>query len=262
MVKKMFLLLPLVLMAACFETDPKKCTALIAAQKAACASDPSSTACKAAGVAVVAAGCVVDPGPTPQPTPPVATPTPTPTATPQEPTPTPVPTPLPTPTVPPVVSYLPKPLADGAIVYLNNKVHGQGLDSTVRVRGDKEFCYLIHGVYDIDCHLEGWPKRAEAEMELAKGCPVWEYKQGNEIRDCHQVENDETRMSCDHFGSVEYRDDPITPAFEGKPEQCGLQRDKDGNPKAGFWIVAHGKGQVRACLPSGMGCGPWVEVNH
>lgn len=147
-------------------------------------------------------------------------------------------------------------------MYLNNKVHGQGLDSTVRVRGDKEFCFLIHGVYDIDCHLEGWPNRALAEMELAKGCPVWEYKQGNEIRDCHQVENDESRMSCDHFGSVEYRDDPITAAFEGKPEQCGLQRDGQGNPKAGFWIVAHGKGQVRACLPSGMGCGPWVEVDH
>ena len=259
MVKKMFLLVPALMLTSCFETPPDKCAKLTAAREVACATDPSNAACKAASLAVVAAGCVVSPPPTTVPTPPVATPTPLPTA---EPTPTPVPTPLPTAPPTPPASYLPKPLAPGAIVYLNNKVHGQGLDSTVRVRGDKEFCFLIHGVYDIDCHLEGWPNRALAEMELAKGCPVWEYKQGNDIRDCHQVENDESRMSCDHFGSVEYRDDPITPAFEGKPEQCGLQRDKDGNPKAGFWIVAHGKGRVRACLPSGMGCGPWVEVNH
>lgn len=268
MVKKMFLLLPLVLMAACFETDPKKCTALIAAQKAACATDSAGTACKAAGVAVVAAGCVVDPGPTPQPTPPVATPTPTPTATPQEPTPTPVPTPLPTPTVPPVVSYLPKPLAPGAEVYLNNKKHGQGVDSTVRVRGDLKFCQLIHGDgpnVGADCHLEGWPNRALAEMELADGCPVWQSRTAADPtpRRCSNGDNGlgEAGISCDHFGSVEFRDDPQTPEFEGKPVECSKQFDQYG-PMAGFWVVAHGKGWVRACLPNGSGCGPWVEVDH
>lgn len=132
----------------------------------------------------------------------------------------------------------------------------------MRVYGDKEFCYLIHGVYDIECHLEGWPNRAKAEMELLKGCPIWQYRQGPQIYSCLQVEDDPSKMSCDHFGSVEYRDDPITPAFEGQPIECGLQRDGRRNPMAGFWIVAHGKGWVRACRPDGDGCGPWVEVDH
>jgi hypothetical protein len=162
----------------------------------------------------------------------------------------------------PPVTYLPKPLAPGARVYLNNKKHGQGLDSTVRIYGDQELCEMVHGVKVNDCHLEGLPNRVKAEMELLGGCPIWQYRQGPQIYDCHQVENDENKMSCDHFGNAEYRDDPITVQFEGQPAECGLQRDADGNPKAGFWIVAHGNGWVRACRPDGKECGPWVEVNH
>lgn len=221
-----------------------------------CAKDPNIPGCEEA----FENGICPTPTPTPIPTPePTPTPTPVPTPTP---TPTPVPTPTPTPTP---VSYLPKPLAPGAEVYLNNKVHGQGLDSTVRVRGDKEFCQIIHGPAAVaDCHLEGWPNRALAEMELLGGCPIWQYRQvwDTTTRACLQVEEDERRMSCDHFGSVEFRDDPITPEFEGQPAECGKQRDPWGRPMAGFWIVAHGNGQVRACRPDGNGCGPWVGVNH
>ncbi len=262
MVKKLSLVALTLSLLACDQptNDPKKCAALLIAKEVAC-ERPDSQACKAAGIALVAAGCVTDtPSPTPTPTP-VATPTPVPTPVA---TPTPVPTPLPTPTVPPTPqSYLPKQPAEGARVFLNNKKHGQGLDSTVRVYGDKEFCYAIHGVYDIECHLEGLANRVQAEMELINGCPIWQYRQPPDltVRSCLQV-GDDGKMSCDHFGSVEHRDDPITPAFEGQPIECGLQRDGRKNPMAGFWTVAHGKGQVRACRPDGDGCGPWVEVEH
>lgn len=265
MVKKMFLLVPALMLTSCFETPPDKCAKLTAAREVACATDPSNAACKAASLAVVAAGCVVGPPPTTVPTPPVATPTPLPTA---EPTPTPVPTPLPTAPPTPPASYLPKPLADGATVYLNNKKHGQGIDSTVRVRGDLKFCQMIHGDgpnVGADCHLEGWPNRALAEVEIADGCPVWQSRTAADMspRRCSDGDNGlgEAGISCDHFGSVEFRDDPKTPEFEGKPVECGKQRDQYG-PMAGFWMVAHGKGWVRACLPNGSGCGPWVEVDH
>jgi len=183
-------------------------------------------------------------------------PVPTPT-----PTPTPVPTPTPTPTPTPVVAC-PKPLESGAEVYLNNKPYGQGWDSTVRVRGDKLFCQMIHGdVAVADCHLEGWPKRSECEMELLGGCPIWQYKspQG----DAFLCQQEPAEVSCDHFGNVEFRDDPMTPlVFEGQPKECGKQRDGRGDPMAGFFVIAHGKSELRACRPDGQGCGPWRPFDH
>jgi hypothetical protein len=171
----------------------------------------------------------------------------------------------------PAFSNCPKPLAAGAVVYLNDKAYGQGFDSTVRVHGDPEFCRLIHGVSVDDCHLEGWPKRVECEMELIHGCPIWQFTadSGTTVEPC--VDNQAARASCDHFGSVEYRDDPQTPTtgdtlgtlqgFEGRPLACGLQRDAYG-PMAGFFTVAHGVGQVRACKPDQGGCGPWRPFDH
>ncbi|HSD67673.1 MAG TPA: hypothetical protein VLF95_13285 [Vicinamibacteria bacterium] len=165
----------------------------------------------------------------------------------------------------------PKPLALGAYVYLNDKPYGQGFDSTPRVHGDPEFCRLIHGVAINDCHLEGWPKRNQCEMELLQGCPVRQFTvdAGTTVVPC--VDDHAARCSCDHFGSVEYRDDPQTPTtgdtlptlrgFEGRPLECGLQRDAHG-PVAGFFTVAHGIGQVRACKPDGAGCGPWRPFDH
>lgn len=187
--------------------------------------------------------------------PPCPTPTPTP-----KPTPTPAPTPTPNPG-----NVCPKELADGAYAYMNAKPHGQGFDSTVRVYGDPAFCLIIHGVNTNDCHLEGWSMRTQCEMKLINGCPIWQSQTDTDptARVCSDGDNGlgEAGISCDHFGSVEYRDDPKTPVFEGKPVECGEQRDQYG-PMAGFFTVAHGLGRVRACKPDGQGCSPWRAVDH
>jgi hypothetical protein len=169
-----------------------------------------------------------------------------------------------------VPGFCPKPLAPGAIVYLNDKPYGHGFDSTPRVKGDPEFCYLIHGVWINDCHLETWPTRTQCEMQLMHGCPIWQYTvDGKTINGCY--DDKAAPASCDHFGSVGYQDDPQTPTtgdtiwnlkgFEGRPLECGLQRNGFG-PMAGFFTVAHGIGWVRACKPDGNGCGPWQAFNH
>jgi hypothetical protein len=178
--------------------------------------------------------------------------------------------PCPTQTPHPTPTFCPKRLAPGAYVYLNDKPYGHGFDSTPRVKGDPEFCYLIHGVWINDCHLEGWPTRTQCEMELMHGCPIWQYTvDGATVHGCFDDRTD--AASCDHFGSVGHQDDPQTPTtgdtiwnlkgFEGLPLECGLQRNAYG-PMAGFFTVAHGIGQVRACKPDGTGCGPWRPFVH
>lgn len=170
----------------------------------------------------------------------------------------------------PTKTSCPKLPAPGTVVYLNDKPYGHGFDSTVRVKGDPEFCRLIHGVSINDCHLEGWPKRAQCEMELMGGCPIWQYTtNGTMVQGC--FDDQTAAASCDHFGSVGHQDDPQTPTtgntlatlqgFEGLPLECGLQRNALG-PMAGFFTVAHGIGNVRACKPNGVGCGPWQPFNH
>ena len=193
-------------------------------------------------------------GPPPQHTPPPPTPEPTV-----------APTPTPEPTAPPV-SACPRPLAPGARLYTNAKPWGQGQDSTYRIANDPAFCEAVHGIPGMtDCHLEGWPTRTACELELAGGCPTWQFRiNGNpQPRPCLQQAND-PNLSCDHWGSppADMRDDPQTPQFEGKPAECGLQRDPRGDPKAGFFIIAHGLGEVRACLPNGTECSPWIGVDH
>jgi len=166
------------------------------------------------------------------------------------------------PTPPPVVSSCPKPLAEGAEIYLNNKNYGNGLDSTLRVKGDPIFCQMIHGVSVNDCHLEGWAKRSACEMELMGGCPIWFYSTTGDkpTSQCHQSPH--PIASCDHYGDPVYRDDPMTPEFEGMPKECGLQRDNNGDPEAGFFVIAHAEPNkstyFRACLPNGTNCGPWI----
>ena len=225
-------------------------------------------------------GCSVElpwpPKPTPSPEPsPTATPSPAPTA---EPTPTPGPTPTPAPTATPGPtptpgSACPRALAEGAEIYLNAKVYGQGLDATLRVRGDLAFCQAIHGTGPnvvADCHLDGMPApwtTLGCELELLgmsahkpQACPVWRYRSGGWEGPCSDNQN--AQMSCDHFGSSGGgRDDPKTPAFEGEPTVCGEQRDAFG-PMAGFFVVAHGLGEVRACRPDWGGCSPWRPVDH
>ena len=169
------------------------------------------------------------------------------------------------------VTSCPKELAPGAYAYVNNKPYGQGFDSAYRVHGDPQFCSMIHGVATDDCNIEGWPQRVECELELGKGCPIWQYTidEGKTVKRCS--DNQSADISCDHFGDPTYRDDPKTPTsgdtletlvgFEGMPKNCGLQRDSHG-PIAGFFTIAHGKGKVRACKPDNSNCGPWQEVDH
>lgn len=204
----------------------------------------------AAAVASMAPSC----------TPPAPQPTPTPTVAP---TPTPEPTSTPT---PPVVSACPRPLAPGARVYTNAKPWGQGQDATFRIANDPAFCEAIHGIPGMtDCHLEGWPTRAACELELAGGCPTWQFRIADApiVRPCIQEASDPS-LSCDHFGSppADMRDDPQTPACEAKPEACCNQRDPMGHPKAGFFTIAHGLGEVRACKPDGTECSRWIAVDH
>jgi hypothetical protein len=203
------------------------------------------------------ARCVPDQPPPPQPTPPTPTPTPPPGQASSCP--------------------LGGQLVEGAVVYMNGKCYAsqpdgtcRSWDSTVRVRGDQAFCFAIHGVVTNDCHLEGWgdaAKRVACEMELLgrfvgkpHACPEWEGR-------CYSDHPNEAEcpITFDHYGSpcTGCRDNPDTPEFEGWPKECGEQRDADGNPKAGFFVVAHGKGQVRACRPDhdpGT-CGPWRDVD-
>lgn len=173
-----------------------------------------------------------------------------------------------TPEIPPS-GNCPKPLAPGSRVYMRDKAYGNGFDSTVRVYGDPQFCFLIHGVNVNDCHLEGWPNRAKCEMELLSGCPIWQYTpdEGRAVYRCS--DNPNALASCDHFGDPVFRDDPKTPEFEGRPLECGLQRDEFG-PNAGFFTIAHGGPtgctsangpywHIRACRPDGLECGPWVK---
>lgn len=284
------LALPLLLGARGCSQD-QQCAGLAAAVEAACASDRGGPealpACQAAKAAWEAAGCAVVPVPTPTPAPPT-------TCVPpclegqrcvaEESLPvryacvTAPPPPVnclvtlcpagqhceqgigcvADPLPPPEPAACPKSLAPGATVYLNDKRYGNGIDSTVRVKGDPEFCRLIHGVSANDCHLEGWPARSACEMELLGGCPIWEYSL-NRIDSrgpCLMAPHPEA--SCDHHGDPVDRDDPMTPPFEGRPRACGLQRDHTGNPMGGFFVIGHGSAWFRSCKPDGQGCGPWV----
>ncbi len=196
----------------------------------------------------------------------------------------------------PPASACPMPLPESATVYIRDNQYGQledgtrarvqrfgsgwiyvdsgkeiagdvvilGADSSIRIRGSAEYCAALgHTTPATDCNLEPWPKNAECSMELAGGCPVWQYQNELEqIGQCEQVAVD-PNLSCDHFGSTEYRDDPETPdTFEGRPIECGLQRDALGNPKAGFFCQPHGKGWARACLAKQATCGQWLPVDH
>jgi hypothetical protein len=155
------------------------------------------------------------------------------------------------------------PLPAGAMKYLGMKTYGQGHDTSLRVRGSKEWCAEAgHANASQDCHLEGWEPRLECELKIMGGCPIWQYSQdgGQTWKPCLQ-EGPQDGMSCDHFGDVKLRDDPQTPVFEGLAA-CGAQRDERGHPMAGLFAIVHGRGKVRACLPDGTGCSGPADVDH
>lgn len=259
------------------------CLKLRVAEELACGAEASSVECRDAR-ALLAERCGDQP--------PVAPPTttPTPPVTPPEPRPLcpatlcPPGRPLcretpagpecyaePTPEPPVPTSACPKVLAEGATVWVQGSPYGQGAQFTPYVDGDPEFCRLVHGVAANRCHLEGWPRRLDCELELlgpyaqkAQACPVVQYRNastGMKPQPCTDQSFEGQHMSCDHFGDTVNRDDPKTPdVFEGEPKVCGEQRDQYG-PVAGFFAVAHGKGEIRACRPDYDGCGRWLPID-
>jgi hypothetical protein len=231
------LALPLLGAKGCGTSDCDKAREVVAA---VCGSMPASQECAAAQVALEAA---CQPKPTPPPPPPTTLPGPPPTTLPPPPTTT---TTTTLPPAPQPVSACPASCLT-AEAYINSKPYGNGWDSTIRLRGSAKCCAdLGHDNPSSDCHLEGYAQRTACERELAGGCPVWQYQTSGGWRMCLQPD---AEFSCSHWGDPAHRDDPMTPQFEGEPKECGLQRDRDGLPMAGYFVIAHGKGSLRACLP-------------
>jgi hypothetical protein len=170
-------------------------------------------------------------------------------------------------------------MPDSASVFIKAKPYGQGIDTELNVLDWPELCIFIHGnpVNPNQCHLEGLDSkgysRVACEMAIiekesggAGKCPVgiWQTVSHPGENKCLQDDPYETGgMSCDHFGNTVTRDDPNTPEFEGLPSECGRQRDETGKPKAGFFWIAHGDGEIKACLPNYESCSrSWVKVVH
>jgi hypothetical protein len=94
-------------------------------------------------------------------------------------------------------------------------------------------------------------------MQLMGGCPIWQYRTVANPTPQRCLQPAHPAVSCDHWGTAGgAQDDPHTPEYEGLPAECGWQR-VDGFPAAGFYTVARGKAEIRACKPDGTGCGPW-----
>lgn len=178
---------------------------------------------------------------------------------------------------------------ESAVCYMRNARYGNGVDSTLRCRGDRALCEMIHhvSVPSADCHFDSdvWTAegmRADYEGFVLNGAragkplpdrplgPVWQYRAQGQYGRCHD-DREGPNTSCDHFGDTVNRDDPQTPrAFEGKPSWLVYQSDSFG-PYSGFFMVPQTSGasfgtQVRACLP-GVGegddatCAPWLSVD-
>lgn len=163
-------------------------------------------------------------------------------------------------------------MPEGASAKVNTSGYGQGVDTSLYVLDWPDLCTKIHGnpVNPNSCHLEGHTNRQACEIAVMKrvggaACPIFRFRTAAhpDGEACLQIDPYETGgMSCDHFGNTEVRDDPITAPFEGLPAECGAQRDSAGHPMAGYFAIAHGDGEVQACLPNGSGCGRWTRVIH
>lgn len=167
-------------------------------------------------------------------------------------------------TPPPVVGC-PWKLSDypGTFLAANTKYYGQGLDHTTLVNGSAKYCAdrgWTDGRSSCQVAIDGDPAKVVCEIEFGKGCPVFQFRAAGVVRQCVNNQND--LMSCDHFGSTEYRDDPATPAFEGQPAECAAQKGPYGY-EAGFFAIVHGNGEARSCVDKTFtACGPWLAVNH
>jgi len=143
-----------------------------------------------------------------------------------------------------------------ADVRMGARHFGQGLDSTVKFCPGNDWC-IDHTGKDQRCCPPA-PEGAEYETAcnqvlLKQKCPSWEYNVDVVWKPCISPQHPE--MSCDHFD----HDDPMTPnKYEGTHPECL----EDFNPvETGYWVVAHGKGLVRACTGDGI-CSNAVNVDH
>lgn len=273
----------------CSESD---CDRAKAEVEKACAGNPQASECRLAKIAMELA-CAPKPTPTP-----TVAPTPTPTPTPSLPancnavlcgpgkhcvvidgqarcvadTPEPTPTPTPSDDVETACGIA---MPEGVSVFVKAKSYGQGVDTELNVLDWPELCRFIHGnpVNPNQCHLEGLDSkghsRVRCEMAIiwklsnhAGRCPVpiWRTPASGE----HRCTQEPAEMSCDHWGDTETRDDPNTPAFEGRPSECGDFRDERGDPASGYFWIGHGDGEMKACLPDyATGCSrAWLRVVH
>ena len=170
-----------------------------------------------------------------------------------------------------------------ATLDIHAKRYNAGVDATLYVVGDDALCVMLHGpVGHSPCHFDSvvWTdkdQRADYEGLVMAGAreglplparplgPVWEYQAKGESGRCHD-DQVHVNTSCDHFGNTVDRDDPQTHGvFEGKPSWLSAQSDEFG-PYAGFFTVPQTSGKdfgtlLRACLPLGGACSPWLPVD-
>ena len=144
--------------------------------------------------------------------------------------------PVVTPPPPPVVSQCPMEIpAEGR--WINIKPYGQGYDSTPRVK-NQAYCERmtgIGGVPDCKANPEGSGNDACDTAFLGAPCPIWEQSlDGKNWGRCLPTPAD---ISCDHFEHWNER----------QPYTGNCQKNLEGSPVAGFFMIAHGKGFVRAC---------------
>lgn len=253
------------------------CEKLRIAKELACPVAPNSPECVEAE-ARLDAQCGVRPTPPAPPTEPSTSVPPVVTPPPAEPPPVVV---EPLPEEPPVgerpvtASDCP-PIEPGATLFL--PVRGpygkKGFYTELMIRNSPSTCLALNPA-DPDpnsCHFEGWPTQQRCERYLIRRfgdgvgeCPIWwaQTPQHGIFR-CREDDPHDNSMSCDHFGSADgdKRDDPKTPAFEGQPAVCGLQRDPKGKPEAGFFAIVLGAGKVGASLPGAAGPDNWVAYTE
>jgi hypothetical protein len=249
--KTILVLITAVLLASCGGAS-SRCRALELAYMAACQSE--SPACTSAKLALTEAGCVVPgPQPTVEPTVPPTDPPPVTTTTTTT-------VPIPPPTPPPLTGCPASPVPLDKR-YIQTKVvrrdEGTGLpgtiDSTPRVR-DHDYCARATGdasIFDCKANPEGSGySLCDTEFLGGWACPIWQYSvNGGSWARCDPSEGE---ITCDHFDGWN----------EQQPYTGPCERNSQGSPIAGFVMVAHGQGYVRACTRDGVVCSPGQAVDH
>jgi hypothetical protein len=151
---------------------------------------------------------------------------------------------------PPVVSKCPVPIPLSAR-YINRKPYGQGWDSTPRVR-DKAYCEKmtgIEGVTDCKANPEGSGQDVCDEEFLGQPCPTWQAYYGGQWNFCHPANGE---ITCDHYDH-----------WNEQGSYSGIcQKFPNGSPSGGFFMIAHGKGKVRACDKTASVCSEPIEVDY